>query len=446
MRIGFIIPDKEMPWDSVHQGVGYVAAYAKERFPLDDHQVFRTYGAGKNEQREFLQQDWDVVGLTVTNPMIEESASITRQIKSLGSARIVVGGSEVTTLETEIFEKLPLIDYAVMGEGEITFYELLVHLKNGGERSKIKGLVYRDENGRIHKNRSRGFEKSLGVFPHPDRRLFKYKYKFHSVIGTRGCPYHCTFCNSSTNWGHKYRVRTPESIAEEVQYIISLYGRKKVFAFNDDSFNIKKDWVIDVCRKLEALKISWWIRGLRASLITDEVADSLVNAGCYSVACGVESANDNALAVMRKDVTIEQIMRGVNILVSRGIWVHGQFIIGNQGDTLDTVKESIECARHFPGATFGVAYPIPHTALYDYVKSENLFLPEPVPVEYKGKTIDWILFDTPHFTVEERLKAVDLAIKARVHHNVNPYKSMKIAGKLYKRLTFMLRRNCTLFR
>ncbi len=285
--------------------------------------VFRTYGAGKNKLAEFLRRNWDVIGLSVTNPVIDESAYITKLIKSLSPARIVVGGSEVTTLEEEIFEKIPFIDYAIIGEGEITFYELLDYLKNNGDISKIKGLIYRGENGRINKNQNRGFEKRLEAFPHPDRQLFKYKYKFHSIIGTRGCPYHCTFCNSSTNWGHKYRVRSPESISEEVKYIIRLYGRRKVFAFNDDSFNIKKEWVIEICRMLKALKISWWIRGFRADLATEEIADNLVDAGCSKVACGVESANNKALDVMRKDAKIEQIMRGVNILKSKGIWVNG---------------------------------------------------------------------------------------------------------------------------
>ncbi len=104
------------------------------------------------------------------------------------------------------------------------------------------------------------------------------------------------------------------------------------------------------------------------------------------------------------------------------------------------MKESIECARYFSDATFGIAYPIPHTFLYDYVKNNNFFFPEPVPVKYKDKTIDWILFDTPHFPVEERQKAVDLAIKARLYHSVNYYNSLKILSKIFRKMTYMMRR------
>lgn len=429
MRIAFIIPDKEMIWDSVHQGVGYVAAYAKKNFPLNECQVFRTYDTHERDLIEFLEQKWDVIGISLTNPATNETARISEIIKSIGPVKIVIGGSEITTLEEGILEKFPFVDYAVYGEGEITFCELLECLENSGDLSKVKSLIYRNDDGHICKNPPRGFEKNLELFPYPDRILFQYQYDFHSIIGTRGCPFRCTFCNSSSNWGHKYRLRNPKTISEEVKYILELYGHKKYLAFNDDSFNINKKWVLDVCMELKGLHVSWWIRGFRANLVTEEIADSLVESGCFGVACGIESANNKALKVMRKATTIEKTMKGVEILKSRGISVTGQFIIGNQGDTFETVKESIECARHFPEVTFGIAYPIAHTFLYDHVRNNNYFLPEPVPIKHKGKIIDWILFDTPHFTVQERLKAVDMAIKAKFYHNVNYNEEATIISK-----------------
>lgn len=431
MRIAFIIADKDMPWDSVHQGVGYVAAYANKHLKLEDCQVFRTHDKEEQDLLEFLQQKWDVIGLTITDlisskfaylsdmyPMNHEVAHLCEMIKSMGTTKIVVGGAGVTTLETEILDKLPNVDYAITGEGEITFYELLKCLANDGNFSNIKGLIYRDSQGNICQNSPRGFEKNLELFPYPDRTLFQYPYDFHSIIGTRGCPFQCTFCNSSDNWGRLYRRRNPKVIAEEFQYILELYGHDKYIAFNDDLFNIKKDWVLEVCQELKPLGAPWWIRGLRADFITEEIADSLAEAGCFGAACGIESANNNALKSMRKVTTIEKTMQGVELLKSRGINVTAQFIIGNQGDTLETVKESIECAHHFSDASFGVAYPIFRTFLYDYVINNHYLLPQPVPVKHKGKTIDVIVFDTPHFPAEERLKAVELAIEAKFYHGI----------------------------
>ena len=149
MRVAFIIPDKKMPWDSVHQGVGYVAAYVKKNFSLHECAVFRTYNTSDEELIAFLEQKWDVIGLTLTNPVTDEVASIAEIIKSIAPTKIVVGGAEVTTLEKEILEKIPFIDYGVIGEGELTFCELLTCLKNNGDITKVRGLIYRREDNHI---------------------------------------------------------------------------------------------------------------------------------------------------------------------------------------------------------------------------------------------------------------------------------------------------------
>jgi len=432
-RIAFIIPDKTYPWDSVHQGVGYIAAYTTKHHPQVKCAVFRTSGTQQQELTAFLAPGWDIVAVSLTKPALEESRTILQAVKQAGSAKIVVGGSEVTTVEEGIFTILPEIDFAVSGEGEITFSELLGALAGKNELAGIKGLIYRDGDGLIRKNAPRLFQTDLEEFPYPERTLFQYDYDFHSIIGSRGCPYRCTFCNSSANWNHTYRLRKPKTVAAEIKEIIRQYGHSKHFAFNDDSFNINRQWVLELCEQLKEFQIRWWIRGLRAGLVTEEIAAKLAEAGCFGASCGVESANNEALKIMRKSTTIEEIMRGVDFLQARGLDVIGQFIIGNQGDTLATVKESLKCARRFKKATFGIAYPIEHTYLWEFVEENKLRLDTPVPIKYQGKTIDWILFDTPEFPLNDRIKAVDLAIKAGFYHNIN-YDSSPSVLKRFKQL------------
>jgi anaerobic magnesium-protoporphyrin IX monomethyl ester cyclase len=373
MRVAFIIPEKEYPWDSVHQGIGYIAAYAARHFPIEACRVFLTNGTTDQELTDFLSLGWDVIGFSLTQPGLNEAKEIFKTVSMPKSAKIVVGGSEPTSLDKGIFDALPEIDYSVVGEGEITFLELLQHLCGEKEISRIKGLIYRKAEGLICENEPRPFEKDLEVFPCPDRSLFPYRYEFHSIIGTRGCPYHCTFCNSSANWRHSYRLRKPTTIAAEIKSIINDYGREKYIAFKDDSFNINQQWTLELCSLMEKLRVRWWIRGLRASAVTAEVANGIVDSGCMGASCGVESANDECLKTMKKGTTIEEIMKGVELLQSRGMPICGQFIIGNQADTLDTIKESIECAKRFSSATFGVAYPLPHTVLHEFVTNNRYF-------------------------------------------------------------------------
>lgn len=420
MKAGFIIPDKLEPWDSVHQGIGYVAAYAEKEGLLDEWGVFRTHGASHEALAAFLKMEWDLIGLTLTRNTVFEAKVITSLVKKTGPAKIVVGGSEVTTIREQIFNQMPQIDYAVIGEGEKTFAELVSYLKHGGgHEPDIPGLGFRKKDGTLCINPPRAFEMNLENFPYPDRKKFLYDYPIHSLIGTRGCPFHCTFCNSSDNWGHRYRERRPKAISEEIQTIIGNDGSKKIFAFNDDMFNLKRAWVREVCRELKHLGVSWWVRGLRSSLMTEEIADLMAGSGCVGVGCGIESASNEALRAMKKAASIEDMMRGVKYLRDRNIHVVGQFIIGNQADTLETVKASIACAHQFSEATFGIAYPIRETYLDRYVREHDLMLREPYPVTFDGKIIDWIIFDTPHFPVEERLKGINLAIENRFYHNID---------------------------
>jgi radical SAM superfamily enzyme YgiQ (UPF0313 family) len=420
MRLGFIIPDQHEPWDSVHQGIGYVAAYAKKVLPVREVAVFRTHGRSEEDLAAFLARDWDVLALTMTAVTIGEAAHISRQAKKLARPpKIVIGGAHATSEEENIFTQVELADYIVIGEGEVTFAETVRVALEGGDPSQVLGLAWRDADGVAHKNAPRPWEQDLERFPPPDRTLFEYSYNFHSIIGTRGCPFACSFCNSSANWGRRYRVRKPSAIADEIRGVVELYGKDRFFAFNDDIFNVKKEWVLAVCEEIRKLNVRWWIRGLKAELVDAEMVDAFAASNCIGGACGVESADNTVLKVIGKGTTIEKVMRGVDLLYSRNMCLIGQFMIGNLGDTLETAKKSIAAAKNFKESTFGIAYPIPHTKLFDYVKQYGLMLEKPVPIVHRGKTIDWVLFSTPEFSVEDRVEAVRLALEAKVYHNVD---------------------------
>jgi radical SAM superfamily enzyme YgiQ (UPF0313 family) len=420
MRLGFIVPDRAEPWDSVHQGIGYVAAFAVQELPIDEVAVFRTYQRSPQDLTAFLERGWDVLGLTLTAVTVDECAAIAREAKALAKPpRIVLGGAHVTSEEEHIFVEVPLADYAVVGEGELTYVELLRAIRGDVKFADVLGLVYRDDAGVVRKNAERPWEQDLERFPAPDRSLFQYHYNFHSIIGTRGCPFACTFCNSSANWGRRYRVRSPKAIADEIRAVQAKYGNEKYFAFNDDIFNVKKQWVLEVCEEIRKTGARWWIRGLKAELVDEEMVDAFARSNCIGGACGVESADNRVLKTIQKGTTIERLMNGVDLLYSRNLCLIGQFMIGNMGDTLETVTNSIELSKRFKEKTFGIAYPIPHTTLFDYVHKFGLMVDPPVPITHEGRVIDWIKFATPEFTVEERLEAVRRALQAQVYHNVD---------------------------
>lgn len=429
MRVAFLVPDKipstdyadalfDYTCNAVHQGIGYVAAFAQYERTLDKYEIKRTSEITDKELDSFLDQGWDVIGITLTIFAHQEVAHLCDRIKLISHAKVVLGGPEVTTIKEDVLRSCAAADYAVYGEGEITFCELLDCIRHEGDFRKIRGLIYRDPSGTPVRTSPREFADNLSIFPHPDRSAFKYSYSYHSIIGTRGCPYRCNFCNSSHCWGYRYRMRDPVCIYDEIRYITDLYGKSKIVIFDDDSFNINDNWVKSVCKLITELKVSWRVRGIRAGLVNNEVADSLVESGCIGVSCGVESADNDSLRAMRKGSTIEEILNGVAKIQEREIPVVGNFMIGNIGDTLETVRKSIEYAALFSQADFRIVYPMPYTDLYDYLKANDLFLCEPIPIKYGDAVVGRILFETPTFPVKDRIEAANMVLEAKLLYNV----------------------------
>jgi radical SAM superfamily enzyme YgiQ (UPF0313 family) len=134
--------------------------------------------------------------------------------------------------------------------------------------------------------------------------------------------------------------------------------------------------------------------------------------GCYNVSIGIESANNDVLKQMNKNTTKEKIYRGIQILRNAGIDVMGQFMIGNPGDTLETVKESIDFAKtsNLTGVEFYTALPYKDSLLYEYVKSHGKMLTDQESYSFHNIS-PRIIYETPDFTYEQRLKAIDLAVE-----------------------------------
>ena len=163
----------------------------------------------------------------------------------------------------------------------------------------------------------------------------------------------------------------------------------------------------------EKVKIPWGVRGFRADIVNSKVAEKMHQAGCSHVAIGIESANNEMLIRMGKKESIETINKAITFIRSAGIDVVGQFMIGNPGETLETVMESMKFIEKsdLNKAIFGSAVPFPNTGLWDYVNEHGRFLVEPDCTKFEALS-PRVIFETPEFTKEERLKALKLVEEA----------------------------------
>jgi anaerobic magnesium-protoporphyrin IX monomethyl ester cyclase len=413
MKIGLINPNQEIKNPSVHLGLAYIASFALGKIPGIEFEIIDTRVANKKETENFFNTAFNLIGITTSTQVFSETIDIATKIKSINpKIPICIGGPHVSTYKEEALEDYPF-DYGVFGEGEYTFADLILFLKGEKTIDQINGLIYKTPEGKVISNPPRSYMDDIDSLPMPAYHLFKMdRYPQHRMVSSRGCPFDCVFCNSTTLWSRKWRSRKAEKIVEEMQYLIEHYGRK-TFVFNDDSFNIDKKRTLQICETIISKKLDiLWTVPIRVDLISTEIADKMKQAGCYSVSIGIESANNEVLRRMNKSNTIEKIKAGIEILKASGMHVTGQFMIGNPGDTLETIRESVEFAKSsgLQLVEFYTALPYKGSGLWQFVNEHAKMLTDKEPYHYH-EINPRIVFETPEFPYQQRLEAIQLAVE-----------------------------------
>ncbi len=418
MNIGLINPNKEIKEPAIHLGLGYIASYANKRDKSLKFTLLDTRIASKKENNSFFSSDFDLIGITSSSQVYSEALEIAGKIKETKpNIPLVIGGPHASTVKEEVLERSPF-DYAVFGEGEETFFDLISYLRGKTAINSINGLIYKTFDGKILINPAREVISDIDCIPFPAYQLFQIeRYPQHRLITSRGCPYNCVFCNSRSIWTRRWRKRSAENIFKEVNLLISEYSHKS-FVFNDDSFNLDLGRVEKICDYFINNKTGIiWSASIRADKVTSLIASKMKKSGCYNVSIGIESANNHILEMMQKKITINQIYAGIQILRNAGLDVMGQFMIGNPGDTLETIKESIDFAKNsnLTGVEFYTALPYKDSLLFEYVKKSGKMLTDKPVYEYH-RIEPRIVFETPEFNYEERLEAVSLAKQNGYYH------------------------------
>lgn len=315
----------------------------------------------------------DVVGMTAFTPLIFDVKRSLEVIKRLLPTCVtVIGGAHVTSFQ-ETAVTYPEIDYAVMGYGEYSLCKLLsaLFVDDTISLSDIPGLLYRAD-GVVKKNPINNNIVSLDELPIPDLSLVDYtRYRcplgtrktMVPVVSSRGCPFHCTFCNSPDKM---YVPRSMDKVFEEVLYIQSL-GVDEIFFF-DDLFNLTNERVYEFCNliKKEKLKIVWSFKS-RVHNVTEDLIKTVKECGCERIHFGIETHTDESLKRLRKGITVKQIKAAVDLCYRYRVNSVGSFMINLPGDTLSDIKERFRFAEklRLDYAQFAVLIAYSHTEIFD---------------------------------------------------------------------------------
>lgn len=334
--------------------------------------------------------------------------------KSLG-ARTMAFGTHVTAMPTETLRDYPALDFVLRGEPELTFRELIdvsegrqadrpewveTMLKkadplwepspdrsrlNGAplDLSKIRGLVWRQQ-GEIRMSVDRPFIPDLNELPMPLHHLLpldKYRMPlmrgpFTFIVTSRGCTAGCKYCIKHVSYQWSVRLLTPERIMKELWLLHDL-GIHNIHMYAD-LFTINREQVMGLCERIieEKLPIKWTCNS-RVDYVDEEMLKMMGRAGCWLISWGIESGNEMILKRAAKGADPKKARQALTWARQAGIKNWGYFIIGLPGETLETIRETIEFSKSLPLdiALFHIAAPYPGTPFFFEVVENGWFRP-----------------------------------------------------------------------
>ena len=284
-------------------------------------------------------------------PQTKSAVETLPEIRSRFPHVPAVWGGFFPTNYTSAALNAPYVDYAVRGQGEETFLELLDAIRRKGDPAGIAGLSFKDRDGRHVHNPERPM-KGPGAFPwYPYHRLPVENYLLPTYLGRRtavhqstiGCPFACNFCGVVTFSGSRQKVESPERTAAILRHLHDKYGADAV-QFYDNNFFLREDNALDLAERITPLKMRWWCEGRIDILLrySDATLDALRRAGCTMIYVGAESGSNWALEEMKKQLTVEQTLEFASRIRKAGIVAEFSFVIGNPRDP---DRDTRECLR-----------------------------------------------------------------------------------------------------
>jgi hopanoid biosynthesis associated radical SAM protein HpnJ len=323
----------------------------------------------------------ELIVIHTSTPSFKSDVKTAGMIRALNpKAKIGFIGAKVAVEPQESLEACPALDFVCRNEYEFTIQELA----NGADWSTIKGLSYRDKDGRIVHNPEREILTDMDRLPsvlplYKQLQVENYfgGYLLHPYMSWytgRGCKSRCTFCLwPQTIGGHKYRYRSIEKVVEEVKYVQKEFPQIREIFFDDDTLTDNHDRVEELARALGPLGITWSCNA-KANVPRKTLEVMRAN-GLRLLLVGYESGNQKILHNIKKGLLVEVAKRFARDCHELGILVHGTFILGLPGETRETIQETLAFAKEVNPRTLQVslAAPYPGTFLYKQAKENGWF-------------------------------------------------------------------------
>ena len=368
------------------------------------------------EQTLAIACGYELVIIHTSTPSFPSDARFAELLKENRPA-ILVGmvGAKVAVDPGPSLAASSAIDFVAREEFDYTSRDLAAGLPF----AEVDGISWRDRDGSIRHNPPRAMIENMDELPFVapvykrDLNIRNYfigylNFPYVSLYTGRGCRSRCTFCLwPQTVGGHRYRIRSPESVLEEVRWIKENMPEVKEIMFDDDTFTDFRPRAEEIARGLGALGVTWSCNA--KANVPYSTLKIMKDNGLRLLLVGYESGDDQILLNIKKGLRTDIARRFAADCRALGITVHGTFILGLPGETRETIEKSIAFAKEINPHTIQVslAAPYPGTRLYEQAV-ENQWIPPNRTINLVNESgVQLAALSYPHLSSEEMYHGVE---------------------------------------
>jgi len=342
-----------------------------------------------NEQIERFKPD--IAGITAMTPTLPSVLDISDTLKKrFPEIRIILGGSH-PSISPEDTLGSNSVDYVVIGEGIITFYELIESLTTKNDISSIEGIAYRDLENKVRLTSPRKLIDNLDEFPFFAYDLLSLEPYFQytqekmgerliEMIVSQGCPYKCRYCAVTKIQGAKQRMYSPQRVIDELRRLKEQYNCTGVW-FKDSILTLNMEWLEEFAEMLikEKLGIKWFaharVDNFKRNL---DVISLLRKSGAAQFWMGIETGSPRIAETLNRpflgDEESEKILGRIH---DAGIGIGLYYMIGLPGEKVEDVRQTFYLARRFQSLLNAETHlhifnPFPGNSIYDELLNNGL--------------------------------------------------------------------------
>jgi anaerobic magnesium-protoporphyrin IX monomethyl ester cyclase len=358
MKVLFVIPPikgrKISSNDAMPLGVLYLASMIRD---ICEIRILDCFSNPLDDQLGRILDGFrpDIIAVSIPFKAVESSVKeIIASVKQRTDSTIIIGGLHASLAISRIRTEIPH-DFAIYGEAEIIFRELMLYLL--GKSEKIPENVFKPG---IPLKIKRGQIPDIDKIPHPSRDLLPNREIYlERIIASRGCGFHCGFCSSVKFWG-SYRGRNPDLIIDELEEILKARGIVPI-SFADDSLTYERERIINLCEKLIERSVKTGGMGFSShpDRLDEDLLDRMRNAGFDSIFLGLESASPSVLKKAGKKYDRNGIEKIISHALKLGYQVHASFMIGLPQESKEDIDLTLNWADSLPLKSLGfhIFYP-----------------------------------------------------------------------------------------